>query len=167
MTLPEAKYKFIQTWGTLGSKWGINRTMAQVHALLLISANSLSADDIMEALSISRGNANMNLRALIDWGLIQKEHIPGERREYFLAEKDIWKAARQIIVERKKRELEPILNILTELSHVEDEDEETAVFKKAMEEIADFTEIADKILDKVIKTDKEWVLNSLVKMFGK
>lgn len=87
MTLPEAKQKFIQTWGTLGSKWGINRTMAQVHALLLISAHSLSADDIMETLSISRGNANMNLRALIDWGLIQKEHKAGIEKSTFRRKK--------------------------------------------------------------------------------
>ena len=167
MTLPEAKTKFIQAWGALGSKWGINRTMAQVHALLLISAQSLSADDIMEELNISRGNANMNLRALIDWGLIQKEHKSGDRKEYFFAEKDIWKAARQIIIERKKRELQPIKAILNDLIEVEGEGEEVAVFKMAMDEIADFAETADKALDQVTKTNKEWVLNSLIKMLGK
>src|SRR3954471_20846731 len=99
MELKEAKDKFLNAWGTLGSNWGINRTMAQIHALLLISPNSLSAEEIMEDLKISRGNANMNLRDLIDWGLIYKEIKAGERKEFFHAEKDIWKAAKQIIKE--------------------------------------------------------------------
>ena len=70
MQLQEAKEKFVQAWGAFGTNWGINRTMAQVHALLLVSQQALSADDIMESLNISRGNANMNVRALIDWGLV-------------------------------------------------------------------------------------------------
>ena len=102
MQLDEAKDKFIQAWGSLGSNWGINRTMAQVHALLLITPESLSADEIMGALNISRGNANMNIRALIDWGLVQKELKSGERKEFFVAEKDIWEVARRVMLERKK-----------------------------------------------------------------
>jgi DNA-binding transcriptional regulator GbsR (MarR family) len=102
MQLQEAKDKFVQAWGNFGSNWGINRTMAQVHALLLVSPQALSADDIMESLDISRGNANMNIRALIDWGLVYKENKNGERREYFIAEKDMWTVIRQIIIHRKK-----------------------------------------------------------------
>ena len=88
MQLPEAKQKFIEAWGKLGSEWGINRTMAQVHALLLISPEALTTEDVMESLQISRGNANMNLGALIDWGLIEKRMKRGERIEFFEAEKD-------------------------------------------------------------------------------
>ncbi|MEO1437965.1 MAG: MarR family transcriptional regulator, partial [Bacteroidota bacterium] len=124
MELQEAKDKFIQAWGTLGSSWGINRTMAQVHALLLISDDPLSAENIMGELKISRGNANMNVRALIDWGLVFKELKPGERKEYFVAEKNMWDIVRQIIVQRKKKELEPIVKILNEVSNVEDDSEE-------------------------------------------
>ncbi len=80
MKFPEAKKQFIQTWGTLGSEWGINRSMAQVHALLLIAPKPLSADEIMEELSISRGNANMNLRDLMNWTLVSKQLVPGERK---------------------------------------------------------------------------------------
>ena len=76
MEFQEGKEKFLQVWGTLGSDWGINRTMAQVHALLMISPQALSADEIMEELKISRGNSNMNIRALIDWGLVYKELSP-------------------------------------------------------------------------------------------
>src|SRR5688500_17675263 len=105
MKLAEAKSQFIQAWGTLGSKWGINRTMAQLHALLIVSPDPLSAEELMEALNISRGNANMNIRDLMDWGLVEKIHKPGDRKEYFSAEKDIWKVTKQVARERKKREL--------------------------------------------------------------
>ncbi|MGB0932176.1 MAG: GbsR/MarR family transcriptional regulator, partial [Chitinophagales bacterium] len=111
MTLQEGKEQFIQTWGALGSKWGINRTMAQVHALLLVSPEALTASEVKETLAISMGNANMNLRALIDWGLIRKEHKLGHRKEYYYAEKDVWKVAQQIIAGRKKRELTPIQSV--------------------------------------------------------
>jgi DNA-binding transcriptional regulator GbsR (MarR family) len=99
MELAEAKQKFIEAWGKLGSEWGINRTMAQVHALLLMSPEALTTEEVMEQLSISRGNANMTLRDLISWGLVEKQHKPGERKEYFFAEKDAWTIARQVAEE--------------------------------------------------------------------
>src|SRR6201996_3477957 len=127
MQLAEAKARFIADWGRFGSNWGINRTMAQIHALLLIRPEALSAEDVMTELNISRGNANMNLRELIDWGLVQKVLIPGERREFFAAEKDIWKVARQIVKERKKRELDTMLPVLKELSEVEGDKRDKSV----------------------------------------
>lgn len=87
MELKEASDKFIQNWAQLGTNWGINKTMAQIHALLLISKNSLSAEEIMEKLLISRGNTNMNVRALIDWGLVYREYKIGERMEFFRADR--------------------------------------------------------------------------------
>jgi DNA-binding transcriptional regulator GbsR (MarR family) len=89
MKFKEAKSKFVQTWGALGSQWGINKTMAQIHALLMVSNEPVSMEDIMSELHISRGNASMNLRALMDWGIVYKEFKPGERREFFIAEKDL------------------------------------------------------------------------------
>ena len=83
MHYDEAKSKFIQAWGTLGSAWGINKAMGQIHALLLISGEALSTEEIMEALHISRGNANMSIRGLIDWGIVKKEFKPGERKGEF------------------------------------------------------------------------------------
>src|SRR5688572_25697866 len=115
MDLQEARKKFIDTWGTLGSQWGINRTMSQIHALLMVSAESLSTEDIMQELNISRGNANMNLRALMDWGLVAKEHKRGDRKEYFSAGKDVWEIARKITAERRKREIAPVLQIMDQL----------------------------------------------------
>lgn len=83
MNLQDAKQQFLQVWGTLGSSWGINRTMAQIHALLMVSHTILSTEDIMEQLQISRGNVNMNLRELMNWNLIYKVMQAGERREFF------------------------------------------------------------------------------------
>src|ERR1700748_3370063 len=116
MELPEARQKFIEAWGKLGSEWGINRTMAQVHALLLITPGALTTEEIMEKLNISRGNANMTLRDLMGWGLVEKQHRMGERKEYFFADKDTWNIARQVAKERRKRELDPVIKILDELS---------------------------------------------------
>ncbi|MCH2045881.1 MAG: ArsR family transcriptional regulator [Saprospiraceae bacterium] len=164
MELEEAKQKFIQAWGTFGSNWGINRTMAQVHALLLISSEPLCADDIMATLKISRGNANMNIRALIDWGLVYKELKPGERREYFIGEKDMWKVVRQIIVHRKKKELEPVLKILEELKDIEGKEEENEEFVKVIKDIQLFSEKADRVLDKFIRSDSSWLMNAFLKM---
>lgn len=168
MQLAEAKAKFIADWGRFGSNWGINRTMAQIHALLLISPEPLSAEDIMEELSISRGNANMNLRELIDWGLLQKVIIPGERKEFFSAEKDIWKVARQIVKERKKRELDQMIPALVELSQVEGDRKDKAVktFTDTIDSIRKFSEQADRTLDTMIKADEHWFLGSLVKLFA-
>ncbi|MCC7222851.1 MAG: MarR family transcriptional regulator [Chitinophagales bacterium] len=164
MTLEEGKNKFIQAWGALGSTWGINRTMAQVHALLLVSAYPLSADAIMQELNISRGNANMNLRALMDWGLVMKEHKAGDRREYFYAEQDIWKAARLIIANRKKRELEPISEILSSISQVEGDCEESERFKKTVNDLRDLANVAEKLLDKMSKAERNLFLSTFMRM---
>ena len=164
MDLQEGKEKFIQSWGALGSNWGINRTMAQIHALLLVSPEALSADEIMEELQISRGNANMNIRALIDWGLVYKELKTGERKEYFVAEKDIWIVFQNIITQRKKRELEPMLKVLDEISSVEGEDVNAEEFQKIIREIKLFSNKADSTLDRLVKADSNWFVGTFMKM---
>lgn len=165
MELQEAKDKFIQSWGALGSSWGVNRTMAQIHALLLISPEALSADDIMEELKISRGNANMNIRALIDWGLVYKELKPGERKEFFVAEKDMWEVVKSIITQRKKKELEPMLRVLDELSSVEGKgDPESEEFSKVIKDIKLFSNKADATLDTLTKADSNWFVGTFMKM---
>ena len=168
MQLAEAKAQFIANWGRFGTNWGINRTMAQIHALLLVSPDHLSADEVMEQLNISRGNANMNLRELIDWGLVQKVIVPGERKEFFTAEKDIWKVARQIVKERKKRELDLMIPVLKDLSEVEGDRRDKAVktFTDTIQNIRKFSEQADKTLDTMIKADEHWFWSSLMKLFG-
>ena len=165
MDWQEGKDKFLQAWGTLGTSWGINRTMAQIHALMMISPQALSADEVMEELQISRGNANMNIRALMDWGLVYKELRAGDRREYFIAEKDMWKVVRQIILNRKKKELEPILKILDEISGVdENECDEAKALAKAVNDIKLFSSKADTTLDMLVKADSTWFVGTFMKM---
>ncbi len=164
MTLEEAKEQFIQSWGTLGSSWGITRTMAQIHALLLVSKDTLSAEEIMEELQISRGNANMNIRALIDWGLVHKKLKTGERKEYFVAEKDMWKVIKSVIVERKKRELEPMLKILDDISSIEGDDQEAEEFRNVIKDIKLFSSKADATLDTLINADSNWFVGTFLNM---
>ncbi|WP_207421098.1 GbsR/MarR family transcriptional regulator [Desertivirga brevis] len=167
MELAEAKQKFIEAWGKLGSEWGINRTMAQVHALLLISPEALTTEEIMEALSISRGNANMTLRDLIGWGLVEKQHKAGERKEYFFADKDTWNIARQVAKERKKRELDPVLKVLDELSTVKGDanDADYRTFNKSVTDINKLAKNVDKTLDTMLKAEENWFWGSIFKIF--
>ena len=167
MNYEEAKEKFLQAWGTLGSSWGISRTMAQVHALLLISPDSLCTEDIMKELQISRGNANMNLRDLIDWGLIFRELKAGERKEFFRAEKDIWKVAKQIIKERRKREIEPVLQIMEDLKtmEIEPNNKKHLALLEAVNHIEGVVEKADFALEKAIKLDENALVGVLFKLF--
>ena len=164
MDWKEGKAKFIQSWGTLGSEWGINRTMAQVHALLMIAPNALTADEIMEELDISRGNANMNIRALMDWGLVYKELKPGDRKEYFIGEKDMWKVVRQIIINRKRKELEPMLKVLDEISGIKEDCPEAEALAKAVQDIKMFSSKADSTLVMLIKADSNWFVGTFMKM---
>ena len=167
MQLEDARDRFLRAWGQLGTNWGISRTMAQIHALLLTSEDALSTEEIMEALSISRGNANMNTRALLDWGLVYKDFRSGERREFFYAEKDIWKVSRQIARERRKRELEPALKILEEIMEEFDEKGvEANNFRSRVKEIHDFSSRIDALLEKFIKSENSWFLK-LISTFVK
>lgn len=166
MDIKEAKQQFIQSWGVFGSNWGINRTMAQIHALLLVAPEALNADEIMEELQISRGNVNMNLRDLMNWGIVDKVLKPGERKEFFVAEKDIWKVAMRIMKERKKRELDPIIQTMEQIKEVEDKkDEETKAFLATVTQIQKFAKQADSALAGLIKADENWFTGTLLKMF--
>ncbi|MBC7834394.1 MAG: hypothetical protein H7Y88_04745 [Phycisphaerales bacterium] len=115
-----AQDRFIAAWGQMGSTWGISRTMAEIHALLFITAGPLNTDDVMLRLSVSRGNASMSLRALVDWGVISRIHRRGDRKEYFQAEEDVWTMLRQIIRERLRREVHPVLALLFEVRDLTD-----------------------------------------------
>src|SRR5436309_9431109 len=112
--LREARDEFVSQWGVIGSVWGVNRTMAQIHALLITAPVALSTDDIMEELKISRGNAHGNLRDLVSWGLVRSVVRKGERKEFFEAEKNVWRMFCIIIRERRRRELRPAMTVLHE-----------------------------------------------------
>lgn len=168
MKLDDAKQQFIQSWGILGTQWGINRTMAQIHALLLVSAEPMSADDVMDQLQISRGNANMNLRELMDWQLVQKILKPGERKEFFAAEKDIWMVAMRIIAQRKKREFDPLLDTVTSLQTIESDSAASAdvkAFTETMKNIERFAKKGDKALNGLLTANENWFTGTLLALF--
>lgn len=165
MTYQQARDSLIQAWGTLGSNWGINKTMAQIHALLLISPKSLTTEQIMADLHISRGNANMNIRALIDWGLVHKIHKPGDRKEYFASEKNMWEAARQIARERRKRELQPVIKVLEQVQQLDKSDsDEAKELIQITRELHFLVEKADSFLNMVTAFDQSRFLNFLLRL---
>lgn len=165
MDLEESKQKFIETWGLLGSEWGINRSVAQVQALLLITPEPISTDDIMGALTISRGNANMSLRQLLDYGVIYKKVIAGDRKEYFIAEKDVWKWAIKIAKMRKEKEIDPVVSVLNELKleTKNDKSAEGKEFYKTVNNIQTFTEQICSLSDKVLNSHRGELLLKILK----
>ena len=167
MNLSEAKLQFINSWGAFGTQWGINRTMAQIYALLLVSAKPLTQDNIMEELAISRGNVNMNIRELIGWGIVEKVIISGERKEHFVAEKDIWKASTQILKERKKRELDPMLKMLEQLETVigDKNDKEFIQFTKTIKEVKQLSVSAEKVINVMTSTGGNFFVDKIIKLF--
>src|SRR6476660_7952364 len=119
--LYDAQDTFIRRWGEMGQTWGINRTMAEIHALLYITGLPQCTDDVMERLNISRGNASMSLRALCDWGIIRRLHKRGERREYFESLSDVWEMFSIIAAERKRREMDPVLETIKQCQRMLDQ----------------------------------------------
>ena len=164
MEFKEAKNKFVQTSGALGSQWGINKTMAQIHALLMVSSEAVSMEDIMEELQISRGNASMNIRALMDWGIVYKEYKAGERREFFTAEKDLDELAVKISRERSKREIKPALKVLKEVSSISaNTTSEEKHFVDQTKKLYDFVLKADNVLDKITEYKDNWLAQIFMK----
>jgi DNA-binding transcriptional regulator GbsR (MarR family) len=163
--LDQTKEKFILHWGEMGSLWGINRTMAQVHALLFISPEPLSANDIMDELQISRGNVSMALRELIAWGIASRMHIKGERREYYTTEKDVWKMFRIIARERKKREVDPTIVVLrdsvADLQQMPDS--EGQYEREQLKNLLDFFETGVEVYEDL----EAQTPNSILKLLGK
>lgn len=167
MEFAEAKNKFIQTWGALGSQWGINKTMAQIHAFLMVSPEAVSMEEIMQELQISRGNASMNLRGLMDWGIVYKELKAGERKEFFIAEKDLDELATKIAKERSKREIKPALKVLKEVSVIDREESVAARhFADQTTKLYDFVAKADGMIDKVTEMKENWLTRMIIKMMS-
>lgn len=155
MDYDSAKEAFIQAWGTLGTSWGINKTMAQIFALLLITPEKLSVEDIMSELSISRGNASMNLRALMEWNLVEKTTKKGERKEFFHCERDVWALCRRVAEERKDREIKPILKVLNRVNMLEDDKSaNTKEFKRVTRELMEVVNKTDQALTHFINSDR-------------
>ncbi|HSI82180.1 MAG: GbsR/MarR family transcriptional regulator [Candidatus Methylacidiphilales bacterium] len=166
--LRHARDKFVTEWGAMGSMWGISRTMAQVHALLLVSPQPLTTDEIMEELKISRGNAHANLRELVGWGLIRGVIRKGERKEYFEAEKDVWRMFCVIARERKRREIEPVVKVLRECGETTKllQGAEAREFNQQIAALRQLVEIADTAMDKISKAEQADVMPFLTGFQG-
>src|SRR3954447_23688443 len=127
MKLTPAKEKFILHWGEMGTKWGINRTVAQIHALLHVPAKPLDAEEIAETLGIARSNVSTSLKELQSWGIVKVVHVMGDRRDHFESVHDVWSLFQIIMDERKKRELDPTVQVLKEcVAAAKGEDDELA-----------------------------------------
>ena len=165
--LAVARDEFVTQWGAIGSAWGINRTMAQIHALLLVTPQAVTTDEVMDDLKISRGNAHTNLKELVGWGLVRSVIRKGERKEYFEAEKDVWKMFCIIVRERKRREIRPAINVLKAcVERTDDLKSPGAVaFTKQIQALAEFMEMADGVLSKVVRSEQSsivpWALKFL------
>ncbi len=166
--LKAARDEFVAQWGALGTQWGINRTMAQIHALLITAPEPLSTDEVMEDLRISRGNAHTNLKELVAWGLVRIVVRKGERREFFEAEKDVWKIFTTVARERKRREIDPALVVLRKCA----EDSkgiatpEGQAFYEQMRQLEEFVEFSSRMADKVASLKHGFAIQMAAKLLG-
>ena len=171
----EAVDRFVSFWGDMASSWGINRTMAQVYALLYCAERPRNTDQIMERLQISRGSANMNLRALVDWDLAEKTSVPDSRKDHYVAEKDVWKATARIIEERERQEVRPVREHLKRVAdHLVPEDERIEDRPEADQQLYDrlfqlveliemFEHVTEALLP-LVKKENEPLLRRLVRL---
>ena len=166
--LAAARDEFVMQWGAIGSAWGINRTMAQIHALLIVTPHALSTDEVMEELKISRGNAHTNLKELVTWGLVRIVVKKGERREFFEAEKDVWVIFTIVTRERKKREIEPALGALNHCAETTRElsSAEGKAFYSQMRQLEEFVGFASKVADKVGSMKHGFAIQLAAKLLG-
>lgn len=157
--LHTAQDLFIRRWGEMGQTWGINRTMAEIHAFLYITGMPQCTDDVMERLNISRGNASMSLRALCDWGIIRRLHKRGERREYFESLSDVWEMFSIIAAERKRREMDPVLETIKQCQKMLDESalgksaarkEAVALTRHRLQGMEEFMVVTNKIFQQFV-----------------
>lgn len=140
-SLSSVRQKFVLHWGEMGTRWGINRTVAQIHALLYTSPEPLPAEDIAETLQVARSNVSNSLRELQGWGVIKRVHVMGDKRDRFESMKDVWEMFRTVLDERKKREIDPTVAMLRECVAEASRDDATDTYTgKRLRELADFFE---------------------------
>lgn len=173
--LKVVRERFVSLWGRMGSSWGIPRSMAEVHALLFIEGRPMNTDEVMEGLGISRGNASMMLRSLIDWGIVSRTRVRGDRKEYFQTEQDVWQLFRVILRQRKKREIDPLLEALHECREaarpkddrkLDPEAAEAEALVRRLDEMLEFMHLVDEIAQRFIGPTGEG-LEKAAKLLGK
>lgn len=142
MQLTPTMQKYILHWGEMGTRWGVNRTVAQIHALLFLVNTPQTAEDIAETLNVARSNVSNSLKELQSWGLIRVSHVMGDRRDHFLALQDVWEIFRVIIEERKRREIDPTLSVLRECAIEAEQDAALEAATRArMNNVLEFMEM--------------------------
>ena len=142
MTLSPTIERFILHWGEMGTRWGINRTVAQIHALLYLSPKPMHAEEIAETLGVARSNVSNSLRELQGWGIVRVAHVMGDRRDHFESMKDVWEMFRVVLDERKKRETDPTLHLLRDLtSQAERKNEADPYQRERLKDMLQFFEL--------------------------
>jgi len=166
--LKQARGEFVAQWGALGTQWGINRTMAQIHALLMTAPAPLSTDEVMAELEISRGNAHSNLKELVAWGLVRMVVRKGERRDYFEAEKEVWTIFTIVARERKRREIDPALLVLSQCAEASEgmTSAEGRAFHDQVRQLQDFVAFASKMADRVSTLKHGLAVQLATKLLG-
>ncbi len=150
-------------FGEMGSRWGFNRTVGQMHALLVVSKDPLSANDIAESLNISRGNVSMGLKELQSWGLVQMHHVPGDRKDYFKSLGSIWDMANKVFEQRRKREMDPTLSLLRDLLIDCPANEQEEYAQQQLQEIHQLLESITQFSEELQRLTPE-KLNTLMKL---
>lgn len=141
VALSPVAQRFLVHWGEMGSRWGINRTVAQIHALLFITARPLTAEEIASTLSVARSNVSTSLRELQGWGIVRMTHVLGDRRDYFESMPDVWEMFQIILEERKRREVDPTIGMLREsVAALEKGPDRDATLRQRIGELLDFFE---------------------------
>ena len=167
ITDSSAKAQFILYWGDMGSQWGVNRSVAQIHALLFLSVSPLNAEQISDQLGIARSNVSNSLKELVGWKLIRRVPLPGDRREHFVAEVDVWEMAMRIAQGRKQREIDPAMAAIDScIQKAVEEPILNPVVLKRMHEMQDFLVTADRWSTQMLSVPKS-KLNTLMKMGDK
>ncbi|MBS1724583.1 MAG: MarR family transcriptional regulator [Armatimonadetes bacterium] len=155
----EAQERFVLEWGRMSSSWGINRTMAQIHALLLCTGEPTTVEELIDQLHISRGNASMNLRDLIDWGIIRRLRKPGDRKDTYQSDGDILQMFARVVRERKRRELDPTVAAIREcLAMVpeEDQSDEAVRFRSRLTDLLFIFAAIDRVYEEVFSSDESF-----------
>lgn len=165
MNVSPFKQRFILHFGEMGSRWGINRTVGQIYALLYVSEAPLNADDIVDALGLSRSNVSMGLKELQSWRLVRSQHLPDDRREYFSAPEDIWEIFRVLLEERRKREIDPTLSMLRDALMEDPSSNEDQYAAARMGEMHELIELTTRWVDDVQRLSPKTVVQ-LMKLGG-
>lgn len=161
MKIGAAEEKFILHWGEMGTRWGINRTVAQIHALLFLSDRPLHAEEIMEALGVARSNVSNSLKELQAWGIVKLTHIRGDKRDHFESIKDVWEMFRLIIDERKRREVDPTLDLLRECLAEAEKNKSNKQTQDRLKSLLSFFETTSAWFDQA----RKWPTAILVRLF--